>query len=80
MHVFALLPETIASNRHSILFHAQIYGGPVICLRLAEFTEPSKDLLKPIVVLVDYDKHKIDTATEEQYETMVFTPANEVKG
>ena len=80
LHVFALLPETIASNRHSILFHAQIYGGPVICLRLAEFTEPSKDLLKPIVVLVDYDKHKIDTATEEQYETMVFTPANEVKG
>jgi hypothetical protein len=80
LHVFALLPETIASNRHSILFHAQIYGGPVICLRLAGFTKPLKDLLMPIVVLVDYQKHRIETTTEEQYEAMVSGPANEVNG
>jgi hypothetical protein len=80
LHVFALLPETIASNRHSILFHAQIYGGPVICLRLAGFTKPQKDLLKPIVVLVDYQKHRIETTTEEQYEAMVSGPGNEVNG
>ncbi|MEY9543101.1 hypothetical protein ABIE85_006161 [Bradyrhizobium diazoefficiens] len=75
LHVFALLPETISSSRHSILFHAQLYGGPLICLRLAEFTEPPKELLKPIVVLVDYQKHKIETATEEQYEAMVSSPS-----
>lgn len=76
VHVLALLPEASDSNRHSILFHAQLYGGPVICLRLAEFDEPLKDLLSPIVVLVDYQKHKIEATTEEELEAMVSNAAN----
>ncbi|WFU80691.1 hypothetical protein QA645_40780 [Bradyrhizobium sp. CIAT3101] len=79
LHIFALLPETVGSSRHSILFHAQVYGGPVICLRLAEFDEPLKDLPKPIVVLVDYQKHKIEKTTEEAYEAMASGAAGETE-
>lgn len=79
-HVLALLPESSGSNQHSILFHAQLYGGPVICLRLAEFNEPLKGLPSAIAVLVDYQKHKIEKKAEEEYEAMVSSTATIAEG
>ena len=70
-HVLALLPSKTAAKRHAVLFHSQLYGGPVECLQLAEFEEPPPGLSEAVIVLVDYQTHRIDRSTKEAYELLL---------
>jgi hypothetical protein len=70
-HVLALLPDETADRRYAILFHSQLYGGPINCFQLAEFAEPVNGLSEAVVVLVDYQKHRIERLTKGAYEALL---------
>jgi hypothetical protein len=64
----ALLPIPNPNGGYRLAFMTRLYGGPADVIQLAEFSEPTPKLRRPIVLLVDYVNHMIEQPTIEQSE------------
>jgi hypothetical protein len=66
-HVVVLSLVPAGNGGHAIAFMAQLYGGPIERFLLAEFAGPIESLTKPIIIHIDYQKHRIERLTLEEH-------------